>query len=251
MKTGFVLALAGLCATSLLGCKEIRQLKGLVGQVVEIEATSEESADTLAMEGRLKFTDTYHFTSYRTECDQVVCGSEEVYRCEETEDCRTSPNGHYVCRKQETCGYETVPQYCDVNCREVPYADSSRSHTYSQIGVKLVGVTQEQAKNIKEIALGVRTNGKFQKLVAQLADAKPAVQALFRDVHADSNTLVALKAKGFRLKAGQDFLRLNGFTRGANVEITLEVEPTGTDKVETSVLGSSENFPELKTDSWE
>lgn len=240
-------ALMGLSA-----CREIDFMDPFVEQSVEIEAVDSDknTSGALEMAGELVFTHTQYTRRERTECDRVICGYDEVYRCHRRERCFRGEDGKRRCEPYRDCGYESEPRFCDTNCRNVPYWDSETFRSTSNILVRVKGVPQESWDDIEEIMLGARTNSKFQEAMEKPSTQPEKIQAVLKQLEKTDKTVLLLKAKGFRLRASQDFLKLpENFDSGDPVTIELDVEPTGSGKTEISAIGSEVNFPDLHTSS--
>jgi hypothetical protein len=128
----------------------------------------------------------------------------------------------------------------------VPYTASKTTKTESPVTIRLTGSIP--AKAIKELALGVKTNGKFQSLLDNPASQPKELQEVLKGILKTDRTLLMLKAKGLRLKPGQNFLALSpDFKAGDAVQIEVAVEPIGSKKDVISVLGSPTDLPALQT----
>ncbi|HLE00663.1 MAG TPA: hypothetical protein VJB59_10420 [Bdellovibrionota bacterium] len=250
----YLVLLASLAAmTTLTGCKEMLFLNTFVEKYVEIEASKAQPGvpGVLEMNGKLVFLHTEYFTNYRTVCDTEICGYDEVYRCHTHERCVKNDHGVDQCSTYETCGYESVPRYCEVNCRQEPFTDSSTSRTISPIIVNLHGVDAKDAKKIKEVALAVKTNHKFREALQNQENQHKKARSVLKSLNQDANTILVLKAKGYRLSPQENFLSLaTDFNKGDKVVIHVNVESTGSKETAYSGLGSKDDFPELHTSSY-
>lgn len=301
MNTRTTALFALLCTTLISACNT--PVDQFVEQTVETKLGTQAT-----MHGQVNFTHTTYFTAYRTECDRVVCGYDQEYRCDTVTRChsplgaldasslelaslglsdialdrphprdpghppprgpvdRDPPGGgggrphprdpgdhdRDRCYTERVCGYESVPRYCDTNCREVPYTDSRTQQMGSPVIIKLVGISDEDLKKVKSLNLGVKTNDKFQEAIRNIKKAPKKLRDAFKNLKAEDRTLVVLVAKGYRLREGQDFLRLaDNFKAGDQVMIELQVEPTGGSKEVHSALGSTVDFPALHTSTQE
>ena len=226
------------------------------------------------MKGNIVFQHTTYFTNYREACDTEVCGYTHERVCHyamtivdtrgpghdgpiDTRGPGHDHDGPIDTRDPgrrsdpvEICETVEVPQYCRVNCRNVAFEDSTTSDIKSPVVVTIKGVSADQSKKFKELMFGVKTNSQFQDAMVNPGKRPAKAKALFDQVSKDDKTIIVLRAKGFKLRAGQNFLNLaSDFKAGDAVAIDLEVESAGESGTVFSAAGTSVDFPELHTSS--
>ena len=162
--------------------------------------------------------------------------------------------GDRNCRRVPYRDIIQEPVYCDVNCRMEPFTNSSESKTVSPVAVRIVGLQGSASSaldQVKKLLIGVNTNASFKSAVAQPGLRPQGFERLFDGLLETDNTLVILKAAGYRLKPGQNFVTIpKDFGKGSPVSMTVEVEPVGSKEDIYSVVGSSEDFPDVNTSSY-
>lgn len=251
MKNSFT-AILMVMAASMVGCDN--PMEDYVQETVELSVDQvRDDGKRLTLEGDLTFKHTSYWTEYRTECDRVVCGSEREYRCHTRTRCVRRDGHKETCTTYRDCGYEDVPKYCDTNCRQIPYTESSTRKTVSPVKIDMTrkdggGVRKNR---IDGLYFGVNTNAKFRDAIDHPSSQPEGTEFLFRDLTRDDDTLLVLKAKGYRLAAGQSYLRLpEDFKAGDVIRMNVLIERTGdSDDTIYSAVGSVDQFPELHTSS--
>jgi hypothetical protein len=284
MKTKkFRAALALACLLSACDPNVEKLLNPYVEDAVKVRA---ESAGQTVLKGAIPFKHTEYFTSYRQVCDREVCGYEREQRCYTREHCtgstpschtvchnvpdtvcRTDSNGQEhcstttrrecsescsgggrVCTPYTDCDWVTVPRYCDVNCRQVPYQDSRTYDRSSQVTVTVKGTGSVPNGKILGFTLGVHTNNAYQGLFNAQVQKPKEIQELLKTLSPQDKTLLLLKSEGYQLVGGQRFLELApDFKAGDPVSIEVNVEPASNASNKLSGLGSGTAFPALHT----
>jgi hypothetical protein len=148
------------------------------------------------------------------------------------------------------CHDVQVPRYCQVNCRQVPFPDTTLQQFPSELTVKVSGLDKTKYKDqLKQLVLMVKPNDKFQAAMSDPSQRPKGSDALFNSVSKTDKTIAVVKAIGFMLSSGQSVLTLPpGFKAGDSVEIDLALQPASSSKDPTiSAAGTSTDFPDLNT----
>ena len=160
-------------------------------------------------------------------------------------------HGHDHCETYEDCGYEQVPRYCDVNCREEPYTESSTTKTVSPVVARIRGITgSNKNAQVTGLWLGAATNAKFQQAFSDYSARPKGLESLFNLFKRSDKTLLVMQAKGLELVQGQDFLNLSSnFSRGDTIQLNVTVRETSSTSKQVSAVGTNEALPNLSTSS--
>ena len=151
-----------------------------------------------------------------------------------------------VCHTRQDCDWESVPQYCQVNCQQVPFQDSKTDAIESPVVVQIIG-TSGALPRIESIELGVKTNGKFQTALSNPGSLPKSARGAFQGLSSGDRTVLVMKAKGLKLVSATDWLNLPAdYKPGNQVIISVKVEDSGSLKDEiVSSVGSTTDFPAL------
>src|SRR4051812_18846636 len=90
-------------ATAFSSCNSSLNVEDYVDQKVDLQIADPASANRagdVVFKGSIGFTSISHFTSYRQECDQEICGTTEHEVCDPVERCT---GGGEVCEPVERC----------------------------------------------------------------------------------------------------------------------------------------------------
>lgn len=264
-----LMMIVGLCASQLTGFSAQAGnyfLKRYVDQDAGLSFT-QTVPDTQAAEwvGSTTTDNTRYFTNYKTVCDTTICGYTQQWQCHDEQVCHDEPwctNGncgssHRVCQNQQRCGNEQVPQFCQTNCRQEPFTDTDITKIQSALVVHVTGASAAVLKDvIKEVHVGVITTDHYRGCFDpnngnREGDMPRELKPFMHDgtIVASDNSLLVMKAKGYRLRHNPDWLNLAGFERGDTVTINVQVEPTGNSDDFYSVLPSKVGFPSIHTSS--
>ncbi|MGK5086212.1 hypothetical protein WDW86_01535 [Bdellovibrionota bacterium FG-2] len=273
-----ILATVLLGVVGLTGCNDL-QLDRYVEQVVDLKFAKTTEA---SFQGVLSFMETTYFTSYRRVCSTAVCGYDWDYRCyyetrcDSVVDVQVSDaggnerpreyerggghpgeghhggghpgEGHPSCHSHQVCQNVMVPRYCEVDCHDVPYQDSSDQYFPSRVFVKLEGISAAEVGTVNELQFGANTNASFHADVHNAQKLPKKLRASFADLSIADQTLLVMKAKGFKMVSDTGFLKLPAdFKRGDDVSITIQVEKTGNSDVVVSSMGTTAELPVLHT----
>jgi hypothetical protein len=157
-----------------------------------------------------------------------------------------------ACYTRDVCGYESVPRYCQVNCRQVPYTESNTVKIESPVAVRvtLAGGAAIRQDAIQSLQIGVKPTGKFVEAFNNPSMRPKHYEYLFDSLHPADRTLVVLAGNGIRLANDQNFLVLPpNFRAGDPVSIELQLVPGGGQN-QVSAVGTAADFPVLNTSDW-
>jgi len=146
------------------------------------------------------------------------------------------------CRNVEDCSVESVPQYCEQNCRDVEIEDSDSTYVYSRVSVVLEGVPQVDASKIEGVSIGVDTNDAFKGVVMYPAYRPEKAGSAFDGLKTTDKTFVVLQARGYKLVEATQWVP-ETFKVGDPIVIRLKVASVGGKKTLFSSVGTEKGFP--------
>lgn len=257
---------------TIVGCNDINILDKYVEKNITIDTSNVSVGDlSTSFAGNVRFTETHYFTNHRRVCDQYVCGTDSYETCRPERICdndHTEPPHHNPpvptpvpgdhphpprprleigmlgCHSFPVCQTHVKVRYCDTNCRQEPFTDSTETHFTSPLTIEIQGVDQSNKSLIKKLALGVHTNQAF-KAAVEIPSLRPKnSEGLFESVKATDQILLVMQAKGLKLRSTSSLLNLPlGFKKGDPILLQVEVENTSSEML--SAIGTSETLPDL------
>lgn len=263
---GFVL----LAAVGLQACDE-SPLTEFVQRTVKLSAVESYGENEQVFQGQLNFTVSTTQDVKKHVCDWSVCGQRRERRCDAIPDCMPnslsardphntdprwaemwrSPFGPTTgfCRPFGNCYWETVPVYCETNCRDVMVPETTTRQVPSTIVVRLEGqgVWDFPSRAIDSLELGVETNAAFTQAIADSSKRPAGFERLFDRLDRGQKTLLLMKAKGLALSPVSGWLKIpEDFKPGHTLEMTVRVaRDPGVAVRDYSVAGTPVSFPSL------
>lgn len=263
---GFLL----LAAVGLQACDE-SPLTEFVQRTVKLQAVESYGENEQVFQGQLAFTVSTTQDVKKRVCEWSVCGQRRERRCDALPDCMpnttSSRNPHQtdprwadswrspfgplagLCRPTSNCYWETVPVYCDTNCRDVVVPETTTRQVPSTIVVRLEGqdVWDFPSRAIESLELGVGTNAAFAQALADSSKRPAGFEPLFDRLDRGQRTLLLMKAKGLVLSPVSGWLKIpEDFKPGQTLEMTVRVaHDRGVSVRDYSVAGTPVSFPSL------